>query len=61
MTEQDIVQQLHRMVLKHKSQRTVAEKLGIKLAYFNDVLHGRRKPGPTILKALGLRKGYERI
>lgn len=61
MNDKDIVQQLERLVVKHKSQKDAAAKIGVTLSYFNDVLHGRRKPGPLILNALGLRKGYERI
>ena len=36
------------------SQRAFAEKNGMSAAYVCDVLNGRRDPGPSILKALGL-------
>ena len=35
------------------SQYTLARELGISQSYLNLFLHGERRPGPAILKALG--------
>ncbi len=42
--------------LNDKTQKEVAEELGVSPAYLNDYLHFRREPGPKLLEALGLRK-----
>lgn len=38
------------------SQKAWARANGISIPYVNDVLHGRREPGPAILAPLGLEK-----
>ena len=38
---------------KNKTQRKMADELGISEAYLSDFLNGRRNAGPTILKRLG--------
>lgn len=38
------------------SQKELAAKLGVTAQYVSDVLNGRREPGESILKPLGLRK-----
>ena len=49
--------------LTDKTQREVAEELGVSTGYLNDYLHFRREPGPKLLEALGLYRviSYERI
>lgn len=42
--------------LNDKTQKEVAEELGVSPAYLNDYLRFRRGPGPKLLEALGLRK-----
>ena len=44
-------------------QKVWAKQHGVSAQYVNDVLHGRRKPGKTMLNALGLRRvvTYERL
>lgn len=60
MDKTSVIKRLQRLVDEHGSQKEAASSIGIKPSYFNDVLQGRREPGPKILGALGLRKGYER-
>jgi predicted transcriptional regulator len=36
-----------------RSQRALARELGVSDTFLSDVIKGRRKPGPTLLKALG--------
>ncbi len=56
----DIIEDMKRLVIRHGTQAQAAAVIGIKLQYFNDVLHGRREPGPKILKGLNYKKGYAR-
>lgn len=37
-------------------QLSLARKLGISAQYLNDILHGRREPGESVLEYLGLEK-----
>ena len=60
MTREQIVEQLRKLCIQHKSQKAVATFLGISDPYLSDILAGKRAPGPKVLKALGLRRGYER-
>lgn len=39
------------------SQDALAKKLKVSPAYINDILHGRREPGPAVYRPLG----FERI
>lgn len=39
--------------------RRLAQQLGVSSAYVSDVRHGRRDPGPSILRPLGLRMERE--
>lgn len=43
-------------------QKAFAKKIGVSLPYLNDFLNYRRSPGPSLLKALRLKKvvNYER-
>lgn len=54
MTLREVVTELKRRVASFETQSEAAESLGIKSQYLNDILHGRRQPGPTVLRALGL-------
>jgi len=42
--------------LEGKTQKELAGELGISVQYLNDILAGRRSPGPTVIEALGLEK-----
>ena len=39
-----------------KSQSAVAADLGVSTSHLRDVLFKRRKPGPAIIKGMGLRR-----
>jgi transcriptional regulator with XRE-family HTH domain len=47
---------LLRSLIDGRTQAEVAVELGVTTQYLSDILHNRREPGPTVLKALGLRK-----
>lgn len=47
--------------LDEKSLRAVASDLGISAPYLSDIMLGRRKPGPKVLKALGMERTVERV
>lgn len=63
MTQRQILAALRKLVENYDSQRTAALTLNISSQYLNDVLRGRRQPGPKILKGLGLQKSehYEKV
>ena len=42
--------------IRAKGSNATARALGISTTYLSDVMCGRRKPGPKILKALGLKR-----
>uniref|UniRef100_A0A6M3J748 Putative DNA binding, helix-turn-helix domain containing protein n=1 Tax=viral metagenome TaxID=1070528 RepID=A0A6M3J748_9ZZZZ len=52
MTKQQVLTELRRRVGVLGSQAATARDMGCSLAYLNDVLAGRREPGPKILAAL---------
>jgi hypothetical protein len=56
MELQDVIERLRSAVQTEGSQAAFAEKHIISLQYVNDVLRGRREPGPIILNALGLER-----
>ena len=57
-TQQDVVDNLARMVEAAGAQKYVADGYGVSPTYLNDVLAGRKPPGKTLLKAMGLRIVY---
>jgi hypothetical protein len=56
-----LIRRLRKLSKDHGSQKAAALFLGISQQYFNDVMIGRRAPGRSVLKALGVRlvKRYE--
>lgn len=57
-TSEDLRAEMGRLLLAEGvTQREAAEKLGISLPYFNDVLHGHR----GMSKQLAGRLGYEQV
>jgi len=56
MTRDEVVMLLQKMVDRAGSQSAFAKEIGVTGAYIGDVLHGKRDPGPAILKVLGLRR-----
>lgn len=53
-TYDDVIYLLKRQIEILGSQKTFAKTFGLSCAYVNDVVHGRKKPGPKILDALYL-------
>jgi transcriptional regulator with XRE-family HTH domain len=51
-----VVDLLRVLVSQEDSQSALAAEIGISPQYLNDILHGRREPGETVLKYLGLQK-----
>lgn len=43
------------------SLREYAASIKCSPSYLSDILHGRRAPGPKVLKALGLDRGIETV
>lgn len=56
MTLDQVIALLWRRCHDAGSQAAWAKEHAISPAYVNDVLHGRREPGDTILAALGMSK-----
>lgn len=54
MTEEDVRTLLRQEIDKAGGQRAFAKKKNLSAPYVNDVLHQHRRPGPSILRALGL-------
>ena len=59
MTRKDVIDLLLKKRDPEETSLRFAERIGISPQYLNDIWHGRRDPGPKVLKFLGLRKGYE--
>ena len=59
MTRDQVVKRIRDLVNKAGSQRLIAQRFGVSDAYLGDVLKGQRKPGPKILKQLGLERDTE--
>lgn len=59
ITEPTILRRLHAMC-DETSLRQTAERLQVSAAYLSDILLGKRKPGPKILKALRIKRTVER-
>jgi hypothetical protein len=60
VTEEDLRGVLRGACVEAGGQTAWAKKHGVGKAYVNDVLAGRRRPGPAILKALGYEAGYRK-
>ena len=54
MTYQQAIVRLREEVAKRGTQVAVAKWLGVTKSHVTDLLHGRRNPGPAILKKLHL-------
>ncbi len=61
VNEKDIREELRRLVRALGSRTAVATRLRISRPYLTDLLNGNRAPGPKILRALGLKKSYEKV
>lgn len=62
LTEDDVRAVVDAM-LTTRTQRALADEIGVSAAYLNDYLHFRREPGAKLLDGLGLRRVpmYERL
>jgi DNA-binding transcriptional regulator YdaS (Cro superfamily) len=54
MRDDQVLARLRAECRKAGGQRAWAALYGVSESYVSDLLHGRRKPGPRVLKALGL-------
>jgi hypothetical protein len=54
----EVVQLLKAAVEREGSQVAFARRHGLERAHLNQILNGRKRVGPTFLKALGLRNVY---
>jgi transcriptional regulator with XRE-family HTH domain len=52
----EVVDLLRVLVSQEDSQASLAAEIGISPQYLNDILKGRRDPGETVLRYLGLQK-----
>ena len=49
----EIVEALRSRIAYRRGQERLAKELGISRPYLSELLAGKKKPGPAILKALG--------
>ena len=56
MTHDQLMKRIRRELAAAGSQTALARQWGVSIPYLNDVLHGRRDPGVSILTALGLER-----
>lgn len=56
MTKADVVERLRQAIRPYASLKDAGSALQIAPSYIADVLKGRRDPGPSVLKALGLER-----
>ena len=63
MTLDKVMQRLRGQIAEAGSETSWAATHGLSQAYINYVVRGAAKPGPRILKALGLKKvtSYEKV
>lgn len=63
MTPETVRKILRKACGKAGGQRTWAAAVSISPPHVNDVLHGRREPGPAICRALGVERvvTYRRV
>jgi len=56
MDANEIIERIEKLVAEAGSQKALADKWGISPQYLCDVLAGRRDPGNSIVKHLGLKR-----
>lgn len=56
ITAEDFRELLKTLTGIHGSQKELAYYLGISASYMNDLVRGRREPGPKVLKAMMLER-----
>jgi len=57
ITEDEVLKLLHKR-LRNKTQKALAEELGVSAPYLGDVLAGKRQPGPSLLRSLRLKREF---
>jgi hypothetical protein len=62
-TREEVIQMLREYVEDCGSQKEAASKIGISAQYMNDLMRGRRSPGPAVLETMKLKRVmvYERF
>ncbi len=55
-SKDDVLAMLRRRAAALGSHRALATALRVTPPYLSDVFHGKREPGPTVLRRLGLRR-----
>jgi transcriptional regulator with XRE-family HTH domain len=58
ITEEEVRQRLREAIERAGSQQAYAAQIGVSNSYLSDVVNGRRLPGESILRPLGLTKAY---
>lgn len=56
LDREQVIEMLKIAVSKERTQAAWADKHDLSRSYVNDVLLGKREPGPAILEPLGLRR-----
>lgn len=56
LNEDELRNNINRLIDKYGSQKAAADKLGISTQYLNDYLNNRRAAGAKILSAMKLRR-----
>ena len=56
ITVDEVRRRLQQQVDLNGSQTATAQRLGVSLAYLNDVIRGKREPGEKLLTPIGIHK-----
>lgn len=59
MTEDELLKEIRIQVAEHETYRTLAKKWKVSKSYLWDIVHGRRRAGKKILRAMGMRRQTE--
>ena len=60
MNERDIKQELQAKI-ENGTLASVAKEIKVSISYLHDVVRGRRKPGPKILRAMRVERKVEYV
>lgn len=56
ITVDEVRRRLQQQIDLNGSQTATAQRLGVSLAYLNDVIRGKREPGEKLLTPIGIQK-----